>query len=59
MVLDAARRLRASLSGGFLAESDGYLEALEQISRPALLQSTLVHGARVAAPCLFHGVRIL
>ena len=59
MALDVARRLRASLSGGFLAENEGHLEALEQISRPALLQGALVHDARVAALCLFHGVRVL
>ena len=53
------RRLFASLSGGFLAEGDGDLDALEQIARPALLQGALVHDARVAALCLFHGVRVL
>ena len=57
--LDALRRLLASLSGGFLAEGEGYLDELERIARPALLQGALVHDARVAALCLFHGVRIL
>ncbi len=57
--LDAVRRLLASLSGGFLAEGEGYLDALERISRPAQLQGALVHDARVAALCLFHGVRVL
>ncbi len=33
--------------------------ALERIARPALLQGALVHDARVAALCLFHGVRVL
>jgi predicted nucleic acid-binding protein len=59
VALDAVRRLLASLSGGFLAEGEGYLDALERISRPALLQGALVHDARVAALCLFHGVRVL
>ncbi len=59
VALDAARRLFASLSGGFLAEGDGYLAALEQIARPARLQGARVHDARVAALCLFHGVRVL
>lgn len=59
VALDAVRRLLASLSGGFLAEGEGYLDALERIARPALLQGALVHDARVAALCLFHGVRVL
>ena len=53
VVLDAARRLFASLSSGFLAEGDGYLDALEQIVRPPLLQGALVPDARVAAQCPF------
>jgi len=32
MALDTARRLLASLSGGFLAEGEGYLDSLEQIA---------------------------
>lgn len=59
VALDAVRRLLASLSGGFLAEGEGYLDALERIAGPALLQGALVHDARVAALCLFHGVRVL
>lgn len=59
VALDAVRRLFAGLSGGFLAEGEGYLDALEQIARPALLQGALVHDARVAALCLYHGVRVL
>lgn len=59
VALDAMRRLLASLSGGFLAEGEGYLGALERIARPARLQGALVHDARVAALCLFHGVRVL
>jgi uncharacterized protein len=45
--------------GGFLAEGDGYLNALGRVARPALLQGALVHDARVAALCLFHGVPVL
>jgi len=59
VALDAVKRLLASLSGGFLAEGEGYLEALERIARPALLRGALVHDARIAALCLFHGVRVL
>ncbi len=57
--LDAVRRLLASLAGGFLAEGEGYLGALERVARPALLQGAIVHDARIAALCLFHGVREL
>ena len=59
VALDALGRLLGSLSGGFLSEGDGYLNALERIARPALLQGAVVHDARVAALCLFHGVRVL
>ena len=55
----AARRLLASLSGGFLAEGKGYLEALEHLARPALPQGGIVHAARVVALCRNHGVRVL
>ena len=57
--LDAVARLLESLGGGFLAEGDGYLRALERIARPALLQGAVVHDARIAALCLYHGVRVL
>lgn len=57
--MDAVRRLAASLPGGLLAEGEGYLEALERVARPALLQGAIVHDARIAALCLFHGVRVL
>jgi toxin-antitoxin system PIN domain toxin len=59
VALDAIKRLLASLSGRFLAEGEGYLGSLEQIALPALLQGALVHDARIAALCLFHGVRVL
>ena len=58
MALDAARQLHANLSGGFLVESEGYQDALEQVARPALLQGALVHDAQVALLCMFQGVRI-
>jgi hypothetical protein len=59
IALDTVKRLLASLSGGFLAEGEGYLDALERVARPARLQGALVHDARVATICLFHGVRVL
>ena len=57
--LDAVGRLLDSLDGGFLAEGEGYLRVLERIARPALLQGAVVHDARIAALCLYHGVRVL
>ena len=59
LALHALRQLLASLSGGFLAEGEGYLGVLERIARPALLQGAVVHDARIAALCLYHGVRVL
>lgn len=59
VALDAVRRLLDSLDGGFLAEGEGYLRTLERIARPALLQGAIVHDARIAAICLYHGVRVL
>ncbi len=57
--LDAVGRLLDSLDGCFLAEGEGYLPTLERIARPALLQGAVVHDARIAALCLYHGVRVL
>ncbi len=59
VALDALRRLFESLSGGFLAEGEGYLRTLERVARPALLQGAVVHDARIAALCRYHGVRVL
>ena len=59
VALDAVGRLLDNLDGGFLAEGEGYLSAFERIARPALLQGAVVHDARVAALCLYHGVRVL
>lgn len=42
-----------------LVEGEGYRDALERVAQPALLQRALVHDARVAALCLFHGVLVL
>lgn len=59
MALDSVGRLLESLTGGFLAEGEGYLRTLERVARPALLQGPMVHDARIAALCLYHGVRVL
>ncbi len=59
VALDAVSRLRASASVALLAEGDGYFETLERIARTARLQGAIVHDARVAALCIFHGARAL
>lgn len=59
IALDAVGRLLDSLDGCFLAEGEGYLPVLERIARPALLQGAVVHDARIAALCVYHGVRVL
>ena len=59
LALDGIGRLLNSLTGGFLAEGEGYLDALERVARPAQLQGAVVHDARIAALCLYHGVRVL
>ena len=59
VALYAVRRLLGSLSGGFLAEGAGCLDALERLAKPALLQGAILHDARIAALCIFHGVRVL
>ena len=42
-----------------IAESQGYLEKLQQLSPAANLAGARIHDARVAALCLHHGVREL
>ena len=42
-----------------IAESAGYLQKLEQLSRAANLSGAQIHDARIAALCLHHGVREL
>jgi len=59
VALDAVKQFLDSLGGGFLAEGEGYLRTLERIAQPALLQGAVVHEARIAALCLYHGVRVL
>lgn len=59
LALDALRGLQQSLDGGFLGEGDGYLETLDSMARPARLQGPVIHDARIAAICCYHGVREL
>lgn len=59
LALDALGRLQLSLTGGFLSEGDGYLETLDTLARPTQLQGPIIHDARIAAICGYHGVREL
>jgi uncharacterized protein len=59
IALDAVDRLLQSLDGGCIGEGDGYLETLADLARPARLQGPLIHDARIAAICQYHGVREL
>jgi uncharacterized protein len=43
----------------FLSEQPGYLEELQEVATPAKAQGGRIHDARIAALCLFHGVREL
>lgn len=40
----------------FLAEGEGYLPRLEQLALAARAQGGMIHDARIAAICLYHGV---
>jgi uncharacterized protein len=54
--------IEAWLAGGnvqLIAESEGYLDKLRQISTAAHLSGPRIHDARIAALCLHHGVREL
>ena len=57
-LLDAVARLLDSAEGGCLAGEDDCLRTLDRITRPARLQGAAVHDARIAALCLYHGVRV-
>lgn len=59
LALEVVGHFFENATGGFLAEGDGYLETLERVARPAHLQGAVVHDARIAALCLYHGVRVL
>ena len=55
----AMRAWEAAGNLHLIAESPGYLEKLEQLSRAANLAGARIHDARIAALCLHHGVREL
>jgi toxin-antitoxin system PIN domain toxin len=57
--LAVVRDLHDGSGAMFLAEGDHYLDRLESLATAARVQGGAVHDARVAAICLFHGVREL
>lgn len=59
MALATIRGLHDDSGATFLAEGEGDLDRLESILTAARVQTGAVHDARVAAICLFHGVREL
>jgi toxin-antitoxin system PIN domain toxin len=51
--------IRSWSQGGnliMLAEHDGYLEKLREISTAAKINGARIHDARIAALCLYHGI---
>ncbi len=59
LALEVIGHIFENATGGFLAEGEGYLATLGRVARPARLQGAVVHDARIAALCLYHGVRVL
>lgn len=57
--LAEVRGLHDDSGAVFLAEGAGYLDGLESLASVARVQGGAIHDARVAAICLFHGVREL
>lgn len=59
LALEVIEHILENTTGGFLAEGDGYLITFGRVARPARLQGAVVHDARIAALCVYHGVRVL
>ncbi len=59
VALAALAALDALPNMEFLGEGDGYLERLDEISKPARIVGGAIHDARIAAICKFHGVKEL
>jgi hypothetical protein len=57
--LATIRNLHDDSGATFLAEGEDYLDRLESVATAARVQAGAIHDARVAAICLFHGVREL
>lgn len=59
IALEAFGALDALPNMEFIGEGEGYLERLEEISKPARVQGGAIHDARIAAICKYHGVKEL
>lgn len=57
--LDAVRQLLELPSVRLLAEEPGYLDVLARCAVAARIAGPAIHDTRIAALCLFHGVREL
>jgi toxin-antitoxin system PIN domain toxin len=57
--LAAIRNVHENSGAEFLAEGEGYLDRLESLATAGRVQSGAIHDARVAAICVFHGIREL
>jgi predicted nucleic acid-binding protein len=57
--LDAIVALQAGDTLELLSEGEGYLKVLGELVRNARIQGAVVHDARIAAICSYHGVREL
>lgn len=59
VAVQTIEELGQSASLQFLAEAEGYLAVLSQQARAAEARGALIHDARIAALCIFHGVQTL
>lgn len=56
MAFESLDALRESTTLSLLAEGDGYVEVLQRTLDPGRVSGPMVHEARIAALCIFHGV---
>ncbi len=59
LALATIRALSEKGNVELLHEGAGYLARLEVLALPARIQGAAIHDARIAALCLYHGVREL
>ena len=59
MALATMRNVHDNAGAEFLAEGEAYLDRLESLATAGRVQGGAIHDARVAAICVFHGVREL
>ncbi len=59
MALAAVDAWRVAGNLHIISEGDGYWEKLRELAKAAQIQGPRIHDARIAALCLYHGVREL